>query len=628
MDIFSFIQMFGGLALFLYGMEEMGSGLKSSSGSALKRVLEKTTNNPLAGFAVGLIVTAIIQSSTATVVLVVGLVNAGVMTFRQSINVVLGANVGTTVTAQIIRLMDVDGSSNSLMNFFKPATLAPVAAIAGIILIMFVKSKTAKNAGTIAMGFAILFFGLLNMTAAVEPLAASPVFVSIIQKFSAVPILGFLAGLVITVIVQSSSASVGMLQALSATGVITFGSAYAIVLGQNIGSCVTTGAISSIGSNRDAKRTGLVHILSNSVGTIVVMIVFTLIRHAPSMQTLFGHTMSSGDIANFHTIFNVFMSALIMPFTGAVDRLCHWLIKDEEDETTKEERESGLAKLEDSFFVNPSIAVYQTADVVGNMAKLCRKNFVKSMQLFDEFKPEKAEKIQSRESLIDKMSDRIENYLVRLSPHITTDRDNVETNFLIQIVSEFERIGDYSINILERAEQLHEEKLKFSPAAQKELALLTKAVTEILDITIAAMRHNDPDEARRVEPLEEIIDELVKSLKDRHIYRLKNNLCSTGAGIVFLNMLADVERVSDHCSNIALYELGKHSGFDMDQRHEYKRQLHKGTDEFYNKAYEQNEQTYLNALKQIDPADQSCDVVLDGPADEQAAAELGPNEDA
>ena len=594
--LLTIIKLLGGLAMFLYGMEIMGDGLSQSSGSALKNFLGKLTHNPLLGLLTGTIVTAIIQSSTATIVLTVGLIGAGILNLRQAVSIVMGANIGTTVTAQIIRLMDIDSSGGSILAFFKPDTLAPLALIAGIILIMFIKKGVSKNIGLILVGFGVLFIGLISMTDAVEPLAESEAFVKILSRFSDMPILGILTGLVLTVIVQSSSAMVGILQALSSTGVMTFNLVYPIIMGINIGTCVTTAMVCSIGTQKDAKRTGIVHIVFNTIGTVLFMIVMPILQNAGAFPGMWEKIVNSGDIANFQTLFNVITAVLLVPFTNLLVKLSCRIIK---DDPVKEDKYPELAGLDKNLMVSPAVALSEVAKSVVVMAKAAYDNFCLSLDQFDEYTTENSEDINYWEDRIDNFTDMADHYLVELSRHTDTDRENRELSMLMQCLPNIERIGDHATNFDELALKMEENKVTFSESARQELNIAADAVREIIRLTISALETENDEKARLIEPLEEVIDDMVIMLKDRHTARLCQGVCNINAGLVFMEILTNLERTADQCSNIAMLVLGKHNNALLKNQHQYLNELHASTDVSYIQEHEKRRQQYLVPLENI-----------------------------
>ncbi len=595
MDVFKFLTLFGGLAMFLYGMEVMGDGLKNTSGDTLKRVMEKVTQNAFVGMLTGMLITAVIQSSMATIVLAVGLISAGILNLRQAVSIVLGANIGTTVTAQIIRLMDINSSGNMLLEFFKPSTLAPIALIIGVILVMFIRKRGTRCQGQILIGFGIIFVGLLNMTSSVAPLAQSPLFLELLQKFSEVPVLGILTGLVITVIVQSSSATVGMMQALSATGVLTFGLIYPLIMGINLGTCITTAMVCSIGSSKDAKRTGLAHIVFNVIGTVLFMIMMSIIFKVGFLDKLPGKIVNSGDIANFQTFFNLMTAIVLLPFTSLLVKLSKVIIRTDGGE----EDYSKLHILDEKLFVSPAIALQQATNAIGRMAELAQKNIEESFRQLLKFSVERSAQMQTREDQLDSFTDTAENFLVKLSKDIENRDDNRQLNMLLQAVSDFERIGDYATNIDKMGARLVDEGIAFSEKAQLELGTIRDAALEIIDNTVRAYKEDNMDLARMVEPLEEVIDDLVAALRDRHIARLKEGKCTISAGLVFIETLTNIGRAADQCSSIAIFLLGRENERIMNNHHEYLRELHTGQDPEYAMEFERKRQQYLKPLNII-----------------------------
>lgn len=594
--ILTTIKLLGGLAMFLYGMEIMGDGLKQGSGTALKNVLGKLTQNAFMGLLTGTLVTAIIQSSTATIVLTVGLIGAGILNLRQAVSIVLGANIGTTITAQIIRLMDIESSGGSILVFFKPDTLAPIALILGIILVMFVKKQASKNVGLIALGFGILFMGLMSMTDAVEPLSESAAFVDALAYFSDMPVLGIFTGLVLTVIVQSSSAMVGILQALSSTGVMTFELVYPIVMGINLGTCVTTAMVCSIGSSKDAKRTGIVHIVFNSIGTVLFMIAMSLIRQVGAFAGLWESVVDSGVIANFQTLFNLITAVVLLPFTGILVKIACRLVKDDE---VKVEIHPEITALDKKLMIAPTVALDEVSKVAASVALLAKENVALSFEQFKEYNEERAEKIAVCEERLDRFADCADNYLIELSGNIETEADNRLRNMLMQCIHDIERIGDYATNFDEMAKKMYSSELIFSEGAQKELSILEDAIQEILRLTVEALEENSDYIIRRIEPLEEVIDDMVLLLKNRHTDRLCQGICSIDSGLIFMDMLTHLERTADQCSNIAMQMLSKNNGDIMKNHHLYLEQLHATDDQSYLAEQENRKAQYLVPLENI-----------------------------
>ena len=590
------VKLLGGLAMFLYGMEIMGDGLKQGSGTALKNVLGKLTHNVVLGVLTGALVTAVIQSSTATIVLTVGLIGAGILNLRQAVSIVMGANIGTTVTAQIIRLMDIESGSGSILAFFKPDFLAPVALIIGIILIMFLKKESLKNVGLIAMGFGILFIGLISMTDAVEPLSSSPAFANVLSYFSDMPMVGILTGLVLTVIVQSSSAMVGILQALSSTGAMTFELVYPIIMGINLGTCVTTAMVCSIGSSKDAKRTGIVHIVFNTIGTILFMIVMTIIRSAGGFAGLWESVVDSGVIANFQTIFNLITAIVLLPFTNFLVWIaCKCVKDDEEPEAVYLE----LAALDKKLMAVPAVALGGVTKVAASMAATAKENIELSLAQFSKYDEKRAEVIAANEERLDVFTDRADNYMIELSGNIEADSDNRQRSVLMRCIRDVERIGDYATNFDEMAKKFQDEELSFSEGAKKELEIMTDAIQEILRLTVEAIETDNEYVVRRIEPLEEVIDDMVLLLKDRHTARLCQGICSINSGLIFMDILTYFERTADQCSNIAMLMLAKDNEEIMKNHHLYLQELHASTDQSYLAEQANRRDQYLEPLKEI-----------------------------
>ena len=597
MTIFNLITLFGGLALFLYGMRLMGDGLKKGSSDAFKRAMEKVTNNPLVGFLLGLVVTAVIQSSTATIVLTSGLVGAGVMSLHQSIGVILGANVGTTITGQIIRLLDVNASETSLLNFFKPSTLAPLAAIIGILFLMAVKTRQSDTIGSIAMGFGILFTGLLSMTAAVSPLSESETFANMFYQLSGKPVLGFLLGAGVAFLLQSSSATIGILQAIATTGALTFSSVYAIIIGVNIGDCVTTAIVCSIGSKADAKRTGVIHILFNIAGSILVIVGLMLLHSFGVLNALWDEALSSGGIANVHTVFRLVSAIVLLPVCGQFEKLSRKLVKD--DVRLGENVDHELSLLDEKFFTSPAIALSGAGEAITTMARLARTGVMSALDVLHHFDRHTIDVIDRNEDHIDALADSVDNYLIKLSSHVPPGHGNDLLNYYIQCFSEFERIGDYAVNLTENAEELRGKGIEFSETAQQELQVLGEALREIMDYAYRSFTAVDAQTARRIEPVEEVVDDMVATLRTNHIRRLRDGQCTVYAGLVFLDILINAERIADQCSNLGVYTISQFDPSVMNSHHEYIHRLHQGNDPVFNREYQEKHEKYFGMLSAI-----------------------------
>ena len=540
MTIFDVLTLIGGLCLFLFGMNVMGDALERRAGGSLKKLLAKLTQNKIAGFLTGLGVTAVIQSSSATTVMVVGFVNSGIMSLKQSIGVIMGANIGTTVTAWILSLGGIS-SDNMFIQLLKPTSFTPLLALIGTALLMFGKSSKKKDTGTILLGFATLMFGMDTMSSAVSGLADVPAFQNLFIMFKN-PILGVLAGAILTAIIQSSSASVGILQALSATGQVSYGAAVPIIMGQNIGTCVTA-LLSSFGTNKNAKRAAIVHLSFNVIGTIIWLSVFSLIS-AILKPALLDASASYLGIAIAHSLFNIACTALLLPMSSLLEKLAIKLVPD----TNKKDE---IAELDEKLLVIPPVALERCNELVCEMAESSVVALKNGLNMLSKYDSAIAEEIRAAEEKADHYEDILGTYLVKLSRNQISDSDSSEVSKLLKVIGDFERISDHSINILESAEELKEKEMQFTPDAIKELEVLCGAVSEILTLSYMAFINNDLKSARDVEPLEQVIDGLKAKLRDGHIKRLKTGTCSIEAGFVWADLITNLERTADHCSNIA-----------------------------------------------------------------------------
>ena len=598
MEILSaIIQLLGGLAMFLYGIELMGDGLKNSSGAALKRVLEKVTGSVVAGVITGAMVTAVIQSSTATIVLTVALIGAGVLNLRQAVSIVMGANIGTTVTAQIIRLGSIESDGSFLLWLFDTDTLAPIALIAGIILLMFIKRNNTKPIGDICIGFGTLFVGLNLMTDGVAPLVGTSAFTAFVG-FMSNPLFGILFGLVLTVIVQSSSATVGMLQTVASVpgSGITFAMAYPIIMGINLGTCVTTAMVCSIGSSRDAKRTGVVHIAFNTIGTVLFMIAMTILQNMQAFGAEFWNAIvDSGGIANFQTIFNLITAVVLIPFADHMVKLSMKVVKDEPEKTHNHPE---LYTLDSKLYISPAVAVGEATKAMVSMGNIARDNFARCCDVLLKKDKSQLDTIELDEDNLDRFADRVDNFLIGLSKVVENETEDRQVDMLMQTVPSFERIGDYGTNLVELAQRLEKEEVDFSDFARKELDLICQAVNEILTITVDAFANDDNEAAKKIEPLEETIDDMVRILKDRHTKRLKNGTCAIPSGLVFMEALTHLERTSDHCSSIAVMMLARNNEAILHNHYEYLREVHEGGDETYRLERQRRREQYIKPLKE------------------------------
>ena len=599
MEILSaIIQLLGGLAMFLYGIELMGDGLKNSSGAVLKRVLEKVTGNVVMGVLTGALVTAVIQSSTATIVLTVALIGAGVLNLKQAVSIVMGANIGTTITAQIIRLGSIESDGSFLLWLFDTDTLAPIALVAGIILIMFIKKKSSKTIGDICIGFGILFVGLNLMTAGVKPLIGTDAFLAFV-RFLGNPLFGILFGLVLTVIVQSSSATVGMLQTVASVpgSGITFAMAYPVIMGINLGTCVTTAMVCSIGSSKDAKRTGVVHIAFNTIGTVLFMIVMTVMQNLNVFGTQYWiREVDSGVIANFQTVFNLLTAVVLIPFADWMVKLSVLVVKDVPE---KGHNFPELYTLDTHLYISPTVALAEATKAIAAMGNLARQNLERGCRILSKYDPVLISEVEKVEDNLDRFADRADHFLIGLSKAVETEADNRQLDMLMQTVPCFERIGDYATNLVELAERLQAESTVFSDMAKEELNLLCAAVQEILTITMEAFTGDSSEQAKAIEPLEETIDDMVMILRDRHTKRLKSGACSINSGLVFMEVLTYLERASDHCSSVAVMMMARTNAAILQNHHEYLREIHSGNDVAYLSERERRREQYIKPLKEI-----------------------------
>ena len=545
MDIFSVLTMVGGLAMFLYGMDAMGDGLSKLSGGKLESILEKLTSNRLMAVLLGAGVTAVIQSSSATTVMVVGFVNSGIMKLSQSVGIIMGANIGTTMTSWLLSLVEVEGT-NFVMQMLKPTSFSPLLALIGIIMIMTAKDDGSKkkDVGTILMGFAILMFGMDTMSGAVKPLANDPNFTSILTMFSN-PILGVIAGAVLTAIIQSSSASVGILQALCATGAMNFGSALPIIMGQNIGTCITA-VMSGMGASKNAKRASMIHLYFNLIGTIVFLVVFYIINAFVHFEFLNGPASATG-IAVVHSIFNITCTIFWFPFANVLVKLAELTIRDKADETKEE-----FAILDERFLEQPAFAMELCRKEAVKMAELAKDAIYIALDNVGKYREEDYKRVRKIEMEVDKYEDALGSYLVKLNNKDLSPRDSRSVSVILQCINDFERISDHAVNIMESAKEMHDKKLSFSVNAMKEFDVFVAAVHKIVHMAVHAYADNDLENAKMVEPLEQVINGLNAEMKQRHIRRLRKGKCTIELGWVLQDLLSNIERVSDHCSNIAI----------------------------------------------------------------------------
>ncbi len=579
MDIFSIIAMIGGLALFLFGMNELSEGLEKMAGGKMESILKKVTSKRLMGLLLGCVVTAVIQSSSAVTVMLVGLVNSGIMQLSQAIGVTMGSNIGTTVTAWILSLTGID-SSNIFINLLKPINFSPLIAFAGVIMIMVGKKQKHKDIGKICIGFAVLMYGMTMMSDAVEGLSDVPEFVNILTFFTN-PVMGALVGMVFTAIIQSSSASVGVLQALSMTGAITYGAPIPIIMGQNIGTCISA-LIASVGTSKNARRVSIVHVLFNTIGTVICLTVW-LIADGIIDFAFTDTAVEPFEVAIIHSIFNVVTTVLLFPFAGLLEKLARLIIRDAKEE-------EAVILLDDRLMTVPSFAVAKAESVTSEMASLAKKSVRSAVALLDRYDEKTANLIEEMEDKIDRYEDELGTYLVKLSKKEISENDSKKISKILHTINDFERIGDHAINILDTAKEMHEKKIAFSQDAKEELENLNDAISEILSITVKSFKNDDIELAEIVEPLEEVIDEIIDHVKSHHIDRLTRGECTIELGFILSDMLTNYERISDHCSNIAVAVIEAQR--EMFDAHEYLNNVKKNGEGRYYEYFEKYKKQY------------------------------------
>ena len=549
MDFFSILTLIGGLALFLYGMNVMGDGLAKVSGGKMEKILESLTSNPVKAVTLGAAVTAVIQSSSATTVMVVGFVNSGIMKLSQAVGVIMGANIGTTITSWILSLSGIQ-SDNFVIQLFKPASFSPILAVVGVAFLMFAKSEKKKDLGTIFIGFSVLMFGMESMSGAVKPLADVPEFTNILLAFSN-PVLGMIAGAVLTAVIQSSSASVGILQALCVTGAVGYNAAIPIIMGQNIGTCITA-LLSAIGAKKNAKRAAMVHLYFNVIGTILFMILFYSINGLVGFAFM-GKAANAAGIAVVHTSFNVFATIMLLPFSKGLEKLATLTIREKAREAEKNSEESIPIQLLDSRFLDkPAFAVERSRHVAVSMANEAQAAIRTALSLVENFSEEKAEQVKILEDRVDRYEDALGTYLVKLSQKDLNVKDSHDLSIMLHCIGDFERISDHAVNIMESARELASKGMSFSDKALEELRVISGAVEDIIRDSFKVFENQDPILAKRIEPMEQVIDELNLELKNRHIKRLREGTCTIEQGFVLSDITTSLERIADHCSNIAV----------------------------------------------------------------------------
>ena len=548
MDLFSILTLIGGLALFLYGMNAMGDGLAKVSGGKLEKILENLTSNPIKAVLLGAGVTAVIQSSSATTVMVVGFVNSGIMKLSQAVGVIMGANIGTTITSWILSLTGIQ-SDNFIIQMFKPTSFSPVLAIIGVIFILFINDSKKKDIGSIFIGFAILMYGMDMMSSAVKPLAEVPEFTNLLLKFSN-PLLGVIAGALLTAVIQSSSASVGILQALCLTGAVPFSAAIPIIMGQNIGTCITA-ILSAIGAKKNAKRAAAVHLYFNLIGTVIFMTVFYLINAVVGFS-FFHQAATPAGIAVIHSVFNVTATIILLPFAKGLEKLACLTIRDKKEDVVVSAEDREFMILEPRFLEKPAFAVEQSRNAARKMAEESHHALFTALSLVDKYSEEGVERVENMESKVDRYEDELGTYLVKLSHKDISEADSHSLSIMLHCIGDFERISDHAVNIMESAQELYEKRLKFSENAKKDLEVLGQAVEDIVNTAYEVFDKQDMKLAEKIEPLEEVIDELSKEVKRRHVQRLRNGECTIEMGFILSDITTCLERVADHCSNIGV----------------------------------------------------------------------------
>lgn len=583
MDIFSILSLIGGLVLFLYGMDLMGDGLKKLAGGKLESILARLTSTRFKGFFLGLIVTAVIQSSSATTVMLVGFVNSGIMKLSQTISIIMGANVGTTVTSWLLSTADIQGTA-TIIKLFKPESFTPILALIGLLMIMMSKKDSKKNTGTILIGFSILMFGMDAMSGAVEGLRDNQSFINILTMFSDNPIMGILVGTLFTAIIQSSSASVGVLQALSLSCIIPYSTALPVILGQNIGTTITP-IISSISGNAESKRVALSCLYIKMIGVIIVAGVFYLLNNFIGFSFM-DNRASALDIAVIHTLFNIVSTVILLPFCSFIEKLAYKTVKQSADEKEVDVFDT----LDERFLSMPSFAVEKCKDLVCDMAKISIDTFKSATELLYNFDVNKFEEIKKLETLVDKYEDKTSTYLVKIAASDTSVKDSKVVTELLHCIGDIERISDHALNIAESAKEIFDKKVSFSKKAWADIKVITSAVIEILDLSYITLSDDNIDIAKSVEPLEQVIDRLNRKIKSGHIERLTQGDCTMELGFILSDILSNYERVADHCSNIAVCFIEIHN--DSFEVHEYLNAVKTGNDEEFSKMYEEYKEKY------------------------------------
>lgn len=611
MSIFDILTLLGGLAMFLYGMRLMGDALKESSSGTLKVATENVTNNPVKAFILGVLITALIQSSTATIVITSGLVGAGILTLHQSLGIIVGANVGTTVTGQIIRLLDLDSSGDaSWLRIFQPSSLAPIALVIGIILIMVGHRRNAKSIGNIAIGFGILFSGLLNMTSAVNALTQSGGIIE--QLFKGLgdnPLIGYVTGAGVAFVLQSSSATIGILQAFSASGMLTFKAIYAVIVGVYLGDCVTTAIVCWIGAKAESRRVGIVNILYNLGKSVLVLVAIALIHQFGLIDTLWETTVNSGIIANTNTIFNLSCALLLFPLLGVFEKLSRVIVKDEP--IPEDKYKEKIEALSPAFFKTPALALRSCYDMLLTIFRTSRSGIEKSLSLVEKFDEKTYKEIMDEEDNIDRLTDHLSRYMIELLPLLRNEYHVSILDEYYKVTAEFERLGDYAVNISENAASLKKAGTSYSSTAISELHVLQDVLDRMLDDAERSFEKRDIDAAYRIEPLVQLANEMINTLKGNHLKRMAAGVCDIYADASFTNLLGEMKRIADGCSNIGVATVVRVRPELADQEHNYYTYLHSGSDENFNNYYNKAREKYYTRLKDIENADPFPQIEMD-----------------
>ena len=592
MSFFDILTLFGGLAMFLYGMRLMGTSLRESSSGTLKTVMEKVTNNPLKAFFLGMLVTALIQSSTATIVITAGLVGAGILTLHQSLGIIIGANVGTTVTGQIIRLLDLNASGGtSWIRIFQPSSLAPIALILGMILIMGFKFKNSNSIGNIAVGFGILFSGLLNMTSAVNALTESGVVEKMFTGLGANPFLGYLTGAAVAFVLQSSSATIGILQAFSASGVLTFKAIYAVIVGIYLGDCVTTAIVCSIGSDTESKRVGIVNILFNLSKTVLVLAVVTVVHQFGFLDELWDKTVTSGMIANTNTVFNLGCAVLLFPMLNVYEKLSRSIVKDEPESEDKYKRK--LEALSPAFYNTPALALRSCYDLLLTVFCVSHENLEKALQLVENFDEKVYSEIVEEEDNIDRLTDRVSRYMVELLPYLGEQQHVAILAEYHKVIKEFECLGDCAEHIAHIAQSNFQSETAYSEAALRELGVLEEVIEKILAYTEHAFAKRNIESAYHIEPLVEVVNDIVRTAKENHLKRMSSGECNVYSDASYSNLLSEMKRIADGCSNVGSAIVVRVRPELADQEHLYYSRMRSGKNKRFNEEYDQAYEDYV-----------------------------------